>query len=137
MQLTKTDENYVVVENGNHFGLTEMTKCIDDISCDISAHALNDSWVWFVSNSELRKVDNIYKHVLSHDSCDMDNSIDGRVFLSKRHVRFSPTVQVVLMATKEEYLAWGVKQDVWYQDSDYVRFRCETTSLRFSFCRFK
>ena len=117
-----------------------MTQNIGGTACDISAHALSDCWVWFVSNDELRKVENIYKHVLSNVNIGMDDSIDGKVFLSKRHVRFNPTVQVVLMATKEEYLAWGVKQDVWYQDSDYTRFRCVMMLCLISFlvcCRLK
>ena len=42
-----------------------------------------------------------------------------------KRVTFNPTVQVILMATKEEYVAWGVKSDVWYGEKDYTRFRSE------------
>ena len=40
-------------------------------------------------------------------------------------VAFNPTVQVILMARKEEYAAWGVKDDIWYNERDYMRFRTE------------
>ena len=42
-----------------------------------------------------------------------------------RRVSFNPTVQVILMATKEEYMAWGVKSDIWYCERDYTKFRSD------------
>ena len=66
------------------------------------------------------------KGILKKSTRPVD-SIAGKI------VRFCQAVELVLIATKEEYYSCNIAKDVWYSTFDYARFkRRANQSLRFN-----
>jgi CRP-like cAMP-binding protein len=112
------DDDTKELYKGNHFGILS---CVSKtLTYQPAATTLTDCWLWFIDSAELARI----KYKFLSDENILDVSLEGAVkVIPKMSVRFNTTVQVVLMATKEEYKQWGVKDDIWYQQSDYDRFR--------------
>lgn len=124
----------IQLDSGNHFGMDQPFQVQLGNVCDITAKTVTDCCLWFIERSTLLRLEKTFKDMLEDiqmsDDLDssLDNSVKGCVEVinsKKGKVRFNPTVKVVLMATKEEYEAWGLKNDLWYQQCDYDKFRKE------------
>lgn len=119
---TSTDRP-IELKTGNNFGVGQplgMHMC-----CEITATTVTDCCLWFIENPILVRLEHTFNSLALSS---LDNSVEGEVdvvYNERKCVRFNPTVKVVLMATKEEYQAWGLANDLWYSDSDYQRFRRE------------
>ena len=122
--MIKNNKKVEELDIGDHFGFCSFNS--KEVLSDITAMTLTDCRLLYIDNKDLIKVDKVHKDLSSIFADEMDDSIDGKaeiIIKNKKHVHFDTTVKVVLMATKEEYKLWGVKDDIWYKDSDYLKFR--------------
>lgn len=132
VKITKNStDTPIQLDSGNHFGMNQLFQVQLGNVCDITANTVTDCCLWFIERSTLLRLEKMFKDIHSElVSSGLDNSVKGSVEViqettEKKKVRFNPTVKVVLMATKEEYKAWGLKESLWFQEGDYEQFRRE------------
>lgn len=130
--MKNTTDTPVQLDSGNHFGMNQPFQVQLGNVCDITAKTMTDCYLWFIERSTLLRLEKTFKDIhsdlISTAGLLDDNSVRGDIKIletEKKSVRFNPTVKVVLMATKEEYKAWGLKESLWFQEGDYEQFRRE------------